>query len=488
MRYTRPAAVLVILAYFGIFGCSERTASDAKNDTGRSMGDAAQGRGESPAVEPEGITGGEREERIRRLIHSAFRGGGTEKERLDAAWALIDLGGEDVAAALVEAFRTGEPEARREIIDTLSGHFGKHIPAVADFLAELIRASPNADLRAAAADGLRDFPSLDLGPEGAPVRAALRQGLADPAPLVRVRCAIVLLEDGEFDRVLLEALRGALHDDSARIEALDGLSWAALASDPEEASRIALELVEQLASANAEVRRHAMAALRGSGVDTTEVRGACLRGLEDADPEVRREALYVFAEFPDPTEEVLSAIERCLGDDDGNVRRTAIRALGTAGPTAVRTARKVAALAQDSDESTSNRLTAIESLREIRCQDSIPALIRLTEDREYLIRADATIALGSFSEDAAAVVPFVIRRLEDESSRVVLAALGALSRFEDSHTIALPALQKLLVRDNDWGRHISMHARKMIERLAREDPDESVRRAATEALKGGGNP
>ena len=153
-----------MLACLAIFGCSRRTAGEAKNGTGCASGDAASERSGNPSLESEGIAGGEREERIRTLIHSAFGGGSTEEERLSATCALIDLGGEDVAVALVEAFRTGEQEDRKEIIEILSTkNYKKHTSAVADALADLFRGSSTPDLRAAVADALVNLQSFDLG-------------------------------------------------------------------------------------------------------------------------------------------------------------------------------------------------------------------------------------------------------------------------------------------------------------------------------------
>ena len=296
-------------------------------------------------------------------------------------------------------------------------------------------------LRLAAATALQAMP--ESADRAIP---ALARALNDGRPTVRRAAASAL---GRMGPQSLAELVEAFHEDRGQCQSRV-LAAHAIGRLGALASCVALELVESLRDADADLREAAAAAL---------------------------------GEVGRPTEVVVAALDRALNDDTSAVRRSAEGALAKLAPLAKRAISSVetragtgktvpALLGELDDEDENTRYLAAFALGEIGSR-SEPAVARLTDmlsNETKYTRAAAADALGKIGP---AAVPY-LRRLVDQSAATsadvqatVAYALGHVGRE------AVPLLVELLAHESDAVRSCAAYG------LGRIGPDA---RAAVGAL------
>ncbi len=359
--------------------------------------------------------------------------------RCAALHALATRRGDPVGALARDA--TGDPDAavRRCAVFALGQQRADMGTAQAGHFAELLRAlgDADADVRAAAADGLRYG-----DPASAP---ALLAALQDPD--ARVRCSVLTALG------TLEAHAGAT------------AMLASFRHDPVD-----------------DVRRAALAALADLG--GAEAGEALCEAAIDADPGMRREAARACAigngrRIPAPA--LLAALPRLLGDVDIELRRDAAAALAglldelplegaardadAAPPCQVPRGLLAAALA---DPVPSVRIATLEGLpwdggraAGVVAADLSPAL----RDPERDVRCAAAVALGRLGDGDAA--PELLPLLDDPDPQLRGAVLDALQLPADAR---LPgALAKLLVPSQTIDPPLVAAAARCLARRGRSD-------------------
>ena len=194
---------------------------------------------------------------------------------------------------------------------------------------------------------------------------------------------------------------------------------------------------------------------------------AIVDGLDSSDPAIRRISIRACEHLPDiayamnvMTEENLV---RRRGDDDlEECDRILSQAIRKVGPILIRALH---------DTEPMNRACAAESLGTMPeiAADSIPALMQCFDDQQDFVRESAVHAVGCLvgHEEYPANTPLVWATLTEALGRarayVRSAAAGSLPNFFF------------------WAGQ-SEEIIEILEGLARDDPDESVRKAAAEAL------
>jgi HEAT repeat protein len=345
-----------------------------------------------------------------------------------------------------------------------------------------LRDDPAAEVRAAVANALV---VCARRPEEAVT--GLRQLLADPEPAVRVHAAV--------------ALRRAASD----AQALNVL--VELARSPDPAARIS-----------------AVAALGELGGEPEVVRSA----LGDEDAAVRRAAATALGSFPEPSVEHLLV---ALGDEDAAVRQAAAAALARTGPSVE--GRLVGAL--EDDRRAEAALAALSRLpvsepRPIRRyavrqeglalhyhglwrvlpsgSDERVALLRYALRYEALRYGRRALLASAVLGDRAAV-QMALENLESRDPNQRANALEMLETIRD-HEIVRPllgvwdpepaqsgdgpgVLRALIGDDDPWLRACAALAAASLDgsgaaerlaRMARDDPDPTVRETAARAVKG----
>ena len=186
----------------------------------------------------------------------------------------------------------------------------------------------------------------------------------------------------------------------------------------------------------------------------------------------------------------------CDGTVDDWVRVEAAAALGELGR-ADKAAPILLALACDRDAESGVRDGAVDALMKLgRADDVVPILLRLARDEtvDSGVRVEAAAALGELGR-AAEAVPILVRLVRDGTVddwvRVRAAkVLGQLGRADDAVPILLALACDGTV--DDWvrrratttlGRFGDASVLLDLERIAQQDADEGVRRAAQEAVE-----
>ncbi len=125
---------------------------------------------------------------------------------------------------------------------------------------------------------------------------------------------------------------------------------------------------------------------------------------------------------------------------------------------------------------------------------AVPFLVRALSAEIPAARSWAAQGLGDLAEHAASAVPAIVKLLDDANEDVQTSAVNTLASLEGkAHPLATDRLLKMLEDENDSVRWDVVHAleaavstieavRTRLTKLAKDDPDESVREAAAEAL------
>ena len=246
--------------------------------------------------------------------------------------------------------------------------------------------------------------------------------------------------------------------------------------------------------------------------------GLLLRALADPKPTVRAAAAAALGAVGDSS--AAEALAECLKDPSPMVRAASAGALGAiggrestglvatsqpadgaGGPPASARSGAIAALLKDPDASV--RREAAKALGLLRDANAVDPLGRAaTGDSDIQTRTAAAAALGRIAAlarvaatetppDANACITYLVQSLSDDAPLVRHAAAGALGAIGDRR-----ATSALIARLKDRHPAVRAAAAFALGRIAdpasaaalqdsiRTDPDESVREAAQEALRG----
>jgi len=408
-------------------------------------------------------------------------------------------------AKVVDAVRAGITDRAlpflEELIDTSGGDLQKSAVAVLGWtgrpaaVPKLLALLRDEDMEEPVAHALRD-----MGQECVP---PLLARLGDDNVLVRRAVAMVL---GEFGRREAEdALLSMLDDENGHVRGAAAESLGRLAS------RKAVEpLVKLLQDEYENVQECAIRALAAIGDES--VLDGLLKDFTSWNAGMRRNIARLLGRFG--TERASEALAFALKDEEPDVRKAVVIALDSIrGDKAVRPL-----LLAITDDDPEVRMLAAETLGKAGSAESAEALIPLLDDEDLWVRAAAARALGRAGADrfgatlashlAFASDIFLLALVEvvgRASVREALEPLLSLAGHEDPEvrkTVlgALSSYEWVRVRpavlnhlsDPHWSvrksaAEILKHRRDpatdlLLEQLAADDPDPTVRQAAREAL------
>ncbi len=321
--------------------------------------------------------------------------------------------------------------------------------------------------------------------------------------LVRRSAARVLGNAGMLSAE--DSLIALLSDENGHVR-----STAAEALGRLRSSRAIAPLLQLLTDEYESVQESAIRALAAIGDDT--MLDGLIRDFSSHDPHMRRNIALLLGKFS--SERAVDALTFALKDEEPKVRKAVVPALGAAaGDRALRSL--MLAITDDDPEV---RMLAAEALGKIGTPGAGDALIPLLEDADLWVRAAAARGLGNIGGDRAAealashletatdifllaIVDVLgklhyqkarnrIEKLADhadpEVRKTVLAALSCydgesvqqtyIARLSDRHwSVRKAAVEEL-------GRRRTETVDALLAKIAEEDPDAAVRKAAKEVL------
>lgn len=293
--------------------------------------------------------------------------------------------------------------------------------------------------------------------------------------------ALTALKELAPDRAV-EALLGALQSKNEAVWA-----WACSQLKKEKDQPSAAALVAALGDTAENVRLAAAAALAARG--EASGRDALIKYLSDRTSSVRarQSAVRALAEGPVRGESVSAALVGALGDPDATVRMYAAAGLQKLGDKSAVPA-LIKRVADDVLESGyGDKNTALVAIKELAPDKASEALAEALKSKNDAVREWAVNYLRV--EKDAASTRGLIQALEDPADRVRINAAFGLSERKDKDSAAalIKALQDRaanvrLTAVNALAARGEAAAREPVAKLAKDDPDATVRAAAVQAL------
>ncbi|VTT99725.1 heat repeat-containing protein : Putative Deoxyhypusine monooxygenase OS=Microcystis aeruginosa PCC 9806 GN=MICAE_1330005 PE=4 SV=1: HEAT: HEAT_2: HEAT_2: HEAT_2 [Gemmataceae bacterium] len=432
------------------------------------------------------------------------------------AGAAYILGGLKSSAApavpeLIVAMRDPEENVRVAATATIDGMQHEEPRMLGALLAALD--DPSEAVRRHAAHGLQEWGHMY--PE---YTAAVFARVNDPDPEIARGATRLIGKATEPTPELVAYLRNSLTgtgDVELRISAAAGLAKLSI-SDPDVLSAaFALldetgrdELIEPLVNfgtpamlglgermlARPDLRAAILRALYWdrSDADKLPVLAGTLAALADEESSVRAEAINVIAKMGPAASSALPRVRAALGDSDQFVRSAAVGALAKISPTPTDVLADIVAVL--SDEESYPRKGAIQAIAALDLDPAtkLPHVLTALADTDGDVLQEAAQAAGALGTSGAEAVPLLLPLLSHEEKWVRSHAADALGEIGGSAE-AVAALRKLLADPEEWVRQraagalgkigaLAEDAVPDLAKLAADDPDDDVRRAAVEAL------
>ncbi|MAV36284.1 MAG: hypothetical protein CMJ59_12600 [Planctomycetaceae bacterium] len=347
--------------------------------------------------------------------------------RRDAAYALDQLGvkAKPAVAALADALADGDQQVWSRAASALAGIGPDAAPAIPQLL---------VGLGAAGQRGYRF--GFALSRIGAPALPTLITSLQSDQPPLRIGAARALGMMGAVAAPAAPPLITALADPDASVS-----QQASRALGRIGAPAVAL-LSEALSSEHAAVRRGAAQALEQVGPPARPAAAPLGKVSGDSDPAVRASALLALAALGPPVESALPQLVGGLSDVDPDVRTAALLGLLRTRPASQQATPELIRLL--SHERADVVLTATRALARLGPVpgEAIPllaaALKRVeTEPQDPTFRR-------VFARIGGPATAALVELLQDDSSRVKMAACACLGTLGLRAVAARSALQKLL--------------------------------------------
>jgi HEAT repeat protein len=330
--------------------------------------------------------------------------------------AVINIGpaAKDVVPALMRAMDENEGFLR-SVTGTALGYVGADAaPAVPTLikLRKVVAGSMNA--------------TTALGLIGRPAVPALREALRSPNADLRAGAAEALNQMGREARAAVPDLIAMINDDDKQVQEEVRGALRSIAFD--EIARDSLSEILSAIERDSVVEAIFTAQLRADGADVSA--GA-------------RRALVTVAEGQVPE------LVRRLADDDGQVRQRAAAQLRQIGRRARAAAPELRTLLEDEDIYV--RLNAAAALWATGESDDRPRQILQTglKHSRAWVRREAADLLGQLGPVAAPALSNLLDLLTDPSARVRVVAADALRQIDPDHPQLIPSLLDLLANDRE---------------------------------------
>ncbi|MEP7339925.1 MAG: HEAT repeat domain-containing protein [Acidobacteriota bacterium] len=265
-----------------------------------------------------------------------------------------------------------------------------------------------------------------------------------------------------------------------------------LESYGEEAKRNVPVIIANLNDPRIDARRNAIQLLEQFGEVAKEIVPALRIEIKNQDDIVRNLAIKALAKIEPEAEKILPALISALKDQDARIRTAAAVALTQVGQDAKGAIPELITMLKDQDENVRQSARYALGIIGMEAKAPPPALIAALKDQDANTRSGAALALGMMGSVAKDAVPALIMSLKDEDVYVRIQAAQALGQIGRTATEAIPALMGTF---KDQNEDVSRKALSALGRIKPEDPeifpllmsalkdqDRNVRRNAADAL------
>ena len=299
------------------------------------------------------------------------------------------------------------------------------------------------------------------------VISALRTALDDLDSRVRRSAATALGQIGSGASGATPQLIARLQDEDPEVVRS---AAQALGLIGRRASRADRSLKPLLNDSDAELRLAAADALGRIGRNSAASSAALAALLGNPEAQMRSAAAGALGRVGEDAAGSSSALMKLLGDDDPQVRVAAAEALGRIGRPAV-----PALISSLNNGNPVYLQAAVEALAHVG-EPAVPELIKALEDgkRPLLARQHAARALGRIGNDKGKVLPALLKRLEDESPLIRIAAIEALGNLGSRAGAATANLIKV-IDDRDEEILVREYAITAVARVAPAAPEVTAR-------------
>ena len=250
--------------------------------------------------------------------------------------------------------------------------------------------------------------------------------LKHPEPQVRMAAVRALLEIDAPGELTSEALVSALADEDPQV--LANVADAAAA----QGQKIVPRLIRGLQ--NPKLKRMAVMVLARMGTTAKAAVPALVQAMADDDPAFRAEVQFALGALGPEAAEAVPALVASLDHDDKNVCLSACYALGKIGPQAAAAVPRLRANL-DGDDSILPLVSALALMRigpedaQLRRQ-TVPLLAEGLQHDDELVRVESARALGELGSSARSAIPALEKATQDPRESVRLAAEEALQRIK----------------------------------------------------------
>jgi len=276
----------------------------------------------------------------------------------------------------------------------------------------LLSSSPSPLVRSAAARGLGLFHS-----EGEANLKALVRALKDSHPAVRKETAASL---GNLRGAALPALLHAVRDEDGIVRRVVLHALHALDPDNEKVLQV---MCHALRDRDPEVRHTAVKYLRTSGIKATVALPILVEALRDSEAKTRAEAAGMLASFGQRAVRAAPALVLLLADEDRSTQNAARGALLTFGKASIPPLKE--ALKHPKPALMTAAVELLVTLGEFPTRPVLPLL----ESRNRDLRDAAVAAVARIGPSAVGAVPALVRMLQDEDDALQAQAAWALGKI-----------------------------------------------------------
>ena len=207
-------------------------------------------------------------------------------------------------------------------------------------------------------------------------------------------------------------------------------------------------LGEMLNDPEPKVQLAAIDALAAIGPAAKEVVFELGKKVEGNDPAAARAAAAALKAFGPAAAPAVPSLAKGLTSIDSSVSAEAAQALAAIGPEAAAAVPEIITQIEHPDARSEEKRASLAALAAIGkpAKDGIPAIIKLTTDKDTGVRVAAVEALGRVGAGDPNVVKTLTDRLSDNQQGVLFAALRSLSMLGADAKSAADAIKPLLTR------------------------------------------
>ena len=322
--------------------------------------------------------------------------------------------------------------------------------------------------------------SKALGLIGEPAVEALTHGMKSNVELVRVAATRALGDVRPVNTLLLQKLKTAIEDGSAKVREIAVTSLIAVAKEADFSKEAILNATKDVDS---KVRAAAMQSLVRFKFTDTQSQQTIEMGLIDPSADVRTSSLTVLSEMPQMMQAYSDQVASMVKDPDANVRAKAVQTLGKLGKNQISESVVESCATALRDGNYAVRIAATESVKSLgisqpaildalegnliyelsllrmtietvsgfgdKSASLIPVVAHLATHEKVEIRADALNALAVMEKDSRVLVRRLVAALDDKEWEVRRIAGGALGKLGAEAKSAVPKLFQLLSNDED---------------------------------------